>query len=117
VPRSVVLVGIGLAAGFFSGLFGVGGGILVVPLLIMAVAYRPHEATATSLAAILFTASAAALAHAESGNVEWDQALLVGLPAVAGVTAGTWLNRRLQARWLVLLFAAFLVAVAIRLAL
>jgi uncharacterized protein len=117
VPGAVVLVGIGLAAGFFSGLFGVGGGILIVPALIAFAGYRAKPATATSLAAILFTASAAALAHAQSDNVEWGYALLVGLPAVAGATAGTALQQRLHPRRLVVAFAVLLLVVAARLAL
>ena len=51
-------------AGFFSGLFGVGGGIMIVPMLIAFAAYGPKPAMATSLAAILFTAVAAAASHA-----------------------------------------------------
>ena len=65
-----MLIGIGLVAGFFSGLFGVGGGILIVPMLIaLRGGIAPKPAMATSLAAILFTAVAAAASHASAGNV------------------------------------------------
>jgi uncharacterized protein len=110
------LIGIGLAAGFFSGLFGVGGGVLIVPLLVTRVSFKPKAAMATSLAAILFTATAAAAAHAQAGDVDWRDAALIGLPAVGGAIAGAWLHQRMEARAAVLGFCAFLVAVAIKLA-
>jgi len=112
-----VLVAIGLVAGFFSGMFGVGGGIVIVPLLIALQRYAPKRAMATSLAAILFTAAAAAAWHAESGNVAWKEAALVGLPAVGGAVAGAALHQRVGSRSMVLGFSAFLAVVAVRLAL
>jgi uncharacterized protein len=116
VRRRAPLVGIGLVAGLFSGMFGVGGGIIIVPLLVAACAYPPRQAMATSLAAILFTATAAAAAHAEAGTFDWRHGALIGLPAVAGAAAGAWLQQRLHPQRLVLGFAALLVVVAIRLA-
>ena len=86
--RTLALVGIGLAAGFLSGVLGVGGGILIVPLLVAGVAYEPKPAMATSLAAILLTAIAAAASHAQAGNVAWRDAALIGVPAVAGAVLG-----------------------------
>ena len=111
-----MLVGIGLVAGFFSGLFGVGGGIIIVPMLVAFAAYGPKPAMATSLAAILFTAVAAATSHAAAGNVDWRDAALIGLPAVGGAYAGASLHQRIDTRRVVLLFSAFLVAVAVKLA-
>jgi uncharacterized membrane protein YfcA len=114
VPPLAIYVGIGLVSGFFSALFGVGGGIIVVPLLIIA-GLVAREAAATSLAAIGFTAAFGVVAYAALGHVVWRDALLVGLPAMAGALAGTSLQRRLSTRGLTLLFALFLVAVAVRL--
>jgi uncharacterized protein len=115
--RTLALVGIGLAAGFLSGMFGVGGGIVIVPLLIAAVAYEPKRAMTTSLAAILFTAVAAAASHAQAGNVAWADAAYVGVPAVGGAIAGAWLHQRIDTRRVVLGFAVFLIAAAVKLAL
>jgi uncharacterized membrane protein YfcA len=108
-------VGIGLVAGLFSALFGVGGGIVVVPLLILLLAFQPREATGTSLAAIGLTALFGVVTYAILGRIQWEEAALVGFPAVAGVLVGTTLQQRVSSRLLVLLFAAFLVAIAIQL--
>jgi uncharacterized protein len=111
----VRLVLIGLAAGFFSALFGVGGGIVVVPLLILLAGLGSKQATATSLAVIGLTAAFGVVAFSALGEVEWDDAAIVGLPAMAGTLAGTALQQRVSSRVLTLLFAVFLVAVAVRL--
>ena len=100
---------IGLVAGLFSALFGVGGGILVVPLLVLVARYGEREAAATSLGAIGVTALAGTIAYALLGRVHVDDAALVGLPAAAGAVAGTALQQRLPRRALSLLFAALLV--------
>ena len=105
-------MGVGLGAGFFSALFGVGGGILVVPLLIWVAGFAPKPATGTSLFAIGLTALFGAVSYAILGRVEWSAAAMVGLPGMAGALLGTWLQRQISSRVLVLLFAAFLVAAA-----
>jgi uncharacterized membrane protein YfcA len=114
--RTVKLGLIGTLAGFFSGLFGIGGGIVMVPLFILWLEYQEREATGTSLAAIALIASVAAAVQGIYGNVRVDDGLLVGVPAVAGVLAGTALQQRIPQRALSLLFAALLVAVAVQLA-
>jgi hypothetical protein len=106
---------IGTAAGLFSGLFGVGGGTVIVPLLVVWLGYEEREATGTSLAAIVFIAAFAAALQGVYGNVHVLDALLVGIPAVGGVLFGTWLQQRVQVRALSLLFAAVLVASAVEL--
>jgi len=113
--RSLKLMVIGTLAGLFSGLFGVGGGSVIVPLLIMWLGYDERSATATSLAAIVFIAAFGAAAQGLYGNVDLLDAALIGVPAVGGVVIGTWLQQRLTARWISLLFAAVLVASAIEL--
>ena len=110
-------MGIGLAAGFLSGVLGVGGGVLIVPLLVGGVGYEPKRAMATSLAAILLTAIAAAASHGQAGNVAWRDAALIGLPAVAGAVFGAWLHQRITTRAVTLAFAAFLLITAGKLAL
>jgi uncharacterized membrane protein YfcA len=109
------LMGIGTAAGLFSGVFGVGGGTVIVPLLVLWLGYGEREATGTSLAAIVFIAAFAAAVQAGYGNVRVADGLLVGVPAVGGVLLGAWLQQRLHSRTIALLFAAVLVASAVEL--
>jgi len=109
----VRLVLIGLAAGFFSALFGVGGGIIVVPLLLLVTHWNIRSATATSLAAIGITAAAGVAAYVVHHDVQADYALLLGVPAAAGAAAGATLQQRIHGRALSLAFAALLVAIAI----
>ena len=108
---------IGTAAGLFSGLFGVGGGSMIVPLLVLWLGYDERSATATSLAAIVCIAGFAAATQGLYGNVHVLDALLVGVPAVGGVLLGTWLQQRMENRSISLLFAAVLVASAVELVL
>lgn len=115
--RTLRLAGVGTAAGVFSGLFGVGGGIVMVPMLVLALSYGEREATGTSLAAIVLIAGAAAAVQGLYGNVRVVEALLVGIPAVGGVLAGTWLQQRVPTKAISLLFAALLLASAVKLAL
>ncbi len=113
--RALKLAVIGSAAGIFSGLFGVGGGTVIVPLLVLWLGYGPREATGTSLAAIVFIAGFAAAIQGAYGNVHVLDAALMGVPAVGGVLLGTWLQQRLATRSISLLFAAVLVASAVEL--
>lgn len=111
--RIATLAAIGTLAGAFSGLFGVGGGSVIVPLLILWVGYGEREATGTSLAAIVVIAGVAVIAQGAYGNVHVEEGLLVGIPALGGVLAGTWLQQRVPVRAVTLLFAALLTVVAI----
>ena len=110
--RLVKLAAIGTLAGVFSGLFGVGGGTVMVPLLVLWLGYGAREATGTSLAAIVFIAAFAAATQGIYGNVRVLDAVLIGVPAIGGVLLGTWLQQRLPTRSISLLFAAVLVASA-----
>ena len=114
--RLAPLAAIGLLAGLFSGLFGVGGGVVMVPLLILFMGYEEREATGTSLLAIVIAALAAVLAQATHDNVHVAKGLLIGLPAVLGVLGGTWLQQRTPGAVVRLAFAALLVATAVLLA-
>ena len=107
------LVGIGLAAGLLSAVFGVGGGIVAVPLLVTLLAFPERVAAAVSLGAIVITALAGVCVYAVLGHVEPGYAALVGVPATAGAAAGTALQQRLTARALTLAFAGLLVCVAV----
>lgn len=113
VPRMLKLGAIGTAAGVFSGLFGVGGGSVMVPLLVLWLGFDSRKATATSLAAIIVIATFAVIVQATYGNVHVLDGIEIGIPAVGGVLFGTWLQQRIKTRVISLLFAALLVATAV----
>jgi uncharacterized membrane protein YfcA len=114
--RKLQLAGIGTTAGAFSGLFGVGGGTIIVPLLILWLAYGEREATGTSMAAIIVIAVyAVALQGLGYGNVHIGNAALIGLPAVAGAIAGTAVQQRISQRAISGAFSILLVVVAFHL--
>jgi uncharacterized membrane protein YfcA len=108
-----VIAGIGTAAGLFSGLFGVGGGVVMEPLILLLHRVDERRATATSLGAIVLIAGSAALIQAFYGTVHVAEGLLVGVPALAGVVAGTAFQQRIPAKRVSLIFAVLLVAVAV----
>jgi uncharacterized membrane protein YfcA len=110
----VLLVLIGLVAGFVRALFGVGGGIVIVPLLLLVAGWEMRSATATSLAAIGITATAGVVTYVVHGEVRPVYALLVGVPAAFGAVGGATLQQRVPVRTLSYLFAVVLVAIAIR---
>jgi uncharacterized membrane protein YfcA len=95
---SVRLAAIATAAGAFSGLFGIGGGTIIVPLLVLWLGYGHREATGTSLAAIAIIGALAAAGHALYGNVDLAKGLLVAAPAVGGVLVGAALQQRISER-------------------
>ena len=107
------IAAIGLAGGFFSSLFGVGGGIVMVPLLLLAGRWGERRAMATSLGAIGIVALAGVVGYAILGEVEVGPAVVVGIPAAIGVLAGTALQQRLANRTLSFAFAGLLFAIAV----
>jgi uncharacterized membrane protein YfcA len=116
--RTLKLAAVGTAAGAFSGLFGVGGGTIIVPLLILWFGYGERLATGTSLGAIVLIGLLGTIAQGGIyGNVHVASGLLLAIPAVLGVVLGTAVQQRISQRTVSLLFAALLVAVAIELVL
>ncbi len=111
--RPATLLAVGTATGIYSGLFGVGGGTIMVPLLMLLLAYDPRTATATSLAAIGVIATAGALTHTAYGNVHYDAALLVAVPAVVGAVIGTALQQRVPREWLTIGLAVLMIITAL----
>ena len=106
---------VGGLAGALSGLFGVGGGIVIVPGLVLLMDMEQRRAHATSLAAIVPIAVAGAAGYAWEGAVDWPAVALLVVGAAAGTYAGTRFLRRLPERALKVIFAGFLVAAAITL--
>ena len=107
--RTVRLAAIATAAGAFSGLFGVGGGTVIVPLLVLWLGFDERTATGTSLAAIVVIAALAAGAEGALGNVDLGKGVLVGLPAIGGVLAGTAAQQRIPQHAVAAAFSVLLV--------
>lgn len=106
------LITVGLIGGLLSGLLGVGGGSVIVPLLVLWLWWEEHRATATSLASLVFAVSAGSIAYGLHGEIDVNKAMLVGLPAVAGVLLGARIAARLPGDTLLFLFVAVQLIVA-----
>lgn len=107
--------GIGLLAGLLSGLFGVGGGTVIVPLLVLLLGFDQRLAAGTSLAAIVPTAAVGVVSYAVHGAVAWVPALILAAGAVIGAQIGTWLLPRVSQNALRWGFVVFLAAVVVTL--
>ena len=114
-PRSARVIAVGVVAGLLAGLFGIGGGVLVVPGLVLLAAMPHRLATGTSVAAVLPMAASGMIGYAVHGEVDVPRAALLALGAVAGAVLGTSLLQRLPVVVLRWLFAALLTASAVQL--
>lgn len=113
-PHVVALIVLGVLAGTLSGLFGVGGGVLVVPALLL-LGVDQRRAAGTSVAAILPTAIVGAIGYALTGHVDWVAGILLAIGAVIGAQFGSFLLDRLPRRVLFWSFIALLILVAVSL--
>ena len=110
-PKAISL---GLVAGFIGGLFGVGGGVIMVPGLVLWLGLEQHRAHATSVATIIAIASAGVVPFAIDGEVRWDHAgwLLIG--ALVGAYFGARLVKRVPAVWLARAFVVVDLVASVR---
>jgi hypothetical protein len=106
---------ISFAVGFLSGIFGIGGGSLMVPTMILLFFFPPHVATATSMFMILPTSILSSITHITLGNVNWLYALALVPGAWIGAKVGVYLNTKLKSKTIVLIIRTILVIVGIRL--
>ena len=116
MTRSVLLKGValGLLAGVMSGLFGIGGGAVMVPLLVLWMALPQHRAHATSLAAIIVTAASGMARFAGGGEVHYAAGIAISAGAVAGAYLGAQLMHRLSPTRLRQAFAVLMVVVSLQ---
>jgi uncharacterized membrane protein YfcA len=113
VQRGLALAAIGLAAGLLSGMFGIGGGIIMVPAMVLLAGMPQHNAAATSLAAIVPIATVGAAIFGGAGSVDLPAAGLLVIGSLIGVQVGSRAMGRFSDRWLRFVFGAFLACVAI----
>jgi uncharacterized protein len=112
----VIAAALGLVGGVLAGLFGVGGGILFVPTLTLALGLTQLHAEATSLLAIIPTVIAGSWRQQRYGNVRWRPAIVIGIAAIAGVEAGVIVAESLPEHILRRLFGVLMIAVATQVA-
>jgi len=108
-------VTVGLVAGFISGLFGVGGGVIVVPGLVLWLGLDQRRASGTSMATIVVSASAAALLFSADRAVDWSAAWWLFIGAGVGAVIGARAITRVPEIWLTRAFAVVMVLAAVRL--
>lgn len=113
--RYLIAALIGLVGGVASGLFGVGGGIIMVPGMALALRTDVKVAVGTSLAVIVPTALVGVLKHSQLRQVDWTLAAMLAPTAILGGFIGPWLTTRLASPELQKLFGGFLVLVGLRL--
>ncbi|HJR45085.1 MAG TPA: sulfite exporter TauE/SafE family protein [Actinomycetota bacterium] len=113
----LLLVPIGLIVGIFSAAFGIGGGLLMAPVLVLAYGFEQHAAQGTSLAVIVPTALAGAIAHHRRGFVDLKLALLMAAAGVPGVLIGARIALATEEDALRAVFGAVMIVAGVRLAL
>ncbi len=112
---TLILLGIGLGAGVLSGLFGIGGGIVIVPALIYLAKFPPQNAAGTSLAALVLPVGAiGAYTYYKAGALDIRAALLIALGLTIGAALGAQLSTHLDATMLKRGFSLLLVAMAVK---
>lgn len=112
--RIAILVLIGLGAGMASGIFGIGGGVLIVPGLVYLLDFPMHRAIGTSLAVLLPPIGAAAvLAYYRAGNIDWQAAIFLAVTIFIGAWLGAKLANQLPPHSMHLLFGLFLIGLGI----
>lgn len=114
-PGLIPLIAVGIAAGVLSGLFGIGGGTIIVPALVLWLGMSQRLAAGTSVAAILPTAAVGSISYAAQGNVDWVAALCLAIGIILGAQLGTYLLAKLPVSALQWAFMVFLVVIIVTL--
>jgi uncharacterized protein len=112
--RLIVGVALGFFGGVASGLLGVGGGIVLVPIMSLVLEMDIHVAVATSMFTMIATSITGVVQHSSLGNINFEYALLLGFGAVVGAQLGAFGSKKLSGRNLQLIFALLLLAVSIQ---
>lgn len=107
-------IALGAVAGTIAGLFGVGGGVIVVPGLVLWLAVSQREASGTSTATIVASSAAAMVAFGIGGDIDWHAAGLILIGSVVGAWGGAWIAERINERALAVTFAVVLAVAGIR---
>lgn len=107
-------IALGLLAGTLAGLLGIGGGLVIIPGLVLWIGISQHEASGTSLAAVVATAGSALISFGLEGAVNWRAAALIAIGALAGVSIGAHILHRIPAKVLARAFSVVVIIAAVR---
>lgn len=116
-PSAAAFAALGVVAGLYSGMLGLGGGFVIVPTLTRWFGFPPKRAIGTSLVAIAILSVPATVTHALLGNIDWRIAIALSLTTIPGALVGARITRVASDRFVQLGFAALLVVAAVSLAL
>ncbi|MGA9597895.1 MAG: sulfite exporter TauE/SafE family protein [Acidimicrobiia bacterium] len=112
--RAIIL---GLVAGTLAGLLGIGGGIVIIPGLVLWLGFGQHEASGTSITTVIATSAAALISFAFDGSVDWHAAALIAIGALTGASIGTRILHLIPAKVLTKAFSVVAIIAAVRMAL
>lgn len=109
-----IIVLTGAVAGVLSGLFGIGGGLIIVPMLVGLLRMEHRVATGTSLAAIVFPAATGVFGYLQHGQVNWGAGLIIAVASACGTIIGGWISKRVSTVSLKWIFVVFLLIGAVQ---
>jgi uncharacterized membrane protein YfcA len=112
--RLLLALAIGLIAGFFAGIAGIGGGVIIVPATVLLLGFTQHEAQGTSLFAIILTSAAATFINRRNRRVSLREAVLIGSVGAIGALVASRFALAIQGDVLSAMFGVFAVLVALR---
>ncbi|ANB59526.1 sulfite exporter TauE/SafE family protein [Anoxybacteroides amylolyticum] len=108
-------ISIAFMVGFFGGIFGIGGGSLMVPAMILLFFFPPHVAVATSMFIVFLSSLVSSVTHMVMGNVQWWFVLLLVPGVWFGAKTGAWMNKRLKSKTIVFILRVVLILLGVRL--
>lgn len=112
--KGVISSIVGAITGFANGLFGSGGGTIIVPAMERFLRVEPHKAHATAIAVILPLSVLSMFIYLKNGNIDWINVLYVSIGGIAGGFAGAKLLNKVSDKWLHKIFGAFMIAAAVK---
>lgn len=115
--KGLISLAIGAVTGFANGLFGSGGGTIVVPAMEKLLKAEPHKAHATAIAVILPLSVLSMFIYLNSGNINWINIIMVSAGGMAGGFVGAKLLNKIPSKWLYKIFGVFMIAAAVKMVL
>jgi hypothetical protein len=112
--RFLTAFGLSFFSGLLSGLLGIGGGLLLVPIMSLVLLMPIHVVVATSMFTMIFTSFSGVIQHWSLGNVDFVFGLLIAVGAVVGAQVGSWVCKRVSGEYLQAIFAFLLIVISVQ---